>query len=234
MGKRKALPGQIHTFKDSKTGEEHTGVLPSKLGESNKFAIWDGLTWKSRKFVNRRQRERQNRVGSKERVFQKPGQTWTFRYAATGEEDFGILPLALGESNDFAFWHNRCWVSRKFLNRSRIITGEVGNLNLLLRFKCTLSRVKNRAEERNHAPCLSTANDLLELWNKQKGNCAACGESIDIFKSVFDHNHETEKREVLSIIIAIQRKDTCLDYHRMLLRSTFYGLEKFKARVSNA
>lgn len=50
--KRKQTPGGLWTFKNKKTGEEITGVLPLIRGQSNDFAYWCGYgTWQSAKFA---------------------------------------------------------------------------------------------------------------------------------------------------------------------------------------
>jgi hypothetical protein len=57
--RRQQTPGQLWTFRNRKTSEEITGVLPIKCGESNEFARWlsrpsnpRGGIWASRQFLH--------------------------------------------------------------------------------------------------------------------------------------------------------------------------------------
>jgi Recombination endonuclease VII len=132
-------------------------------------------------------------------IIQIPGEPWTFVNKKTGQRVSGILPSKRGESNSFAEWLSNPryskggrWGSRLFHNQAAVRygngTGPSGLLGSMRRRFITLKSVSNANDYR---PPDTTPEKMVDIWNNQKGLCAACKGSLDLLKSYFDHNHET-------------------------------------------
>jgi hypothetical protein len=70
MRKRTQFPGKPFTFVRALTGEKDTGILPSKYGESNDFAMWNSDagrptrgSWISRRLNLKSKKEKRQGVG---------------------------------------------------------------------------------------------------------------------------------------------------------------------------
>jgi hypothetical protein len=124
MRPRQQVPGQLYVFKDRKTGEEDSVVLPGQFGESSNFAYWNksNNTWISAKFNIRRARDKRRLLGVAEAKKQIPGQPFTFINRKTKEVCTVVLPEAKGESNKDVIWGktNKSW-------RCRLFTRQYGN-----------------------------------------------------------------------------------------------------------
>lgn len=73
MNRPKQIPGKLYTFIKRATGEEDTGFLPRRIGESNSFAFWHKYEkrkeknrpgcWQSKKFIAQKNANQLNGTG---------------------------------------------------------------------------------------------------------------------------------------------------------------------------
>ena len=113
---------------------------------------------------------------------QEPGKPWTFRNKRTGEEVSGILPLE-GQSNDFAYFHSRrpdrksTWTCAKFARdkMKRKYQVREGSRTFVNRMKYLLAAAARHAKNGGYTAPNATADELVLLWQRQRGKCAACG-----------------------------------------------------------
>jgi hypothetical protein len=74
-------------------------------------------------------------------------------------------------------------------------TGQ-GRYGLLGRFRVLLPRLRYWSRSHGQAEPITTPEKMLEIWNSQSGQCAACGGKMElqgVNGSCFDHDHETGK-----------------------------------------
>jgi hypothetical protein len=112
----------------------------------------------------------------------------------------GILP-ALGRSNAFAIWRvnetlsqGGYWLCRYdvYKNIEKSHRGE-GSSGLLGRMSRLRSTSKARARSQKYKPILDSPEQMLQIWENQRGKCAACGGKLKLLEATADHNHKTGK-----------------------------------------
>jgi len=123
---------------------------------------------------------------------QQLGCSWTFSCGHSGK-----LPDALHQVNSFAIWvsisrlaRGGLWICRLCSNvrRQKLNRGE-GRLGILGRAKYLLRTAKQTARRHGYLAPDITADDLVLLWQKQVGRCAACGRPITLLGCCLDHDH---------------------------------------------
>jgi len=130
---------------------------------------------------------------------QFPGQEYTFIDKRTGENDRGVLPSDFALSNEFAKWsshpdykHGGCWSSRKFINaKRRLRQAGLSTAGLLGRMKNLRSDSRTIAKRQGYFPILTSPEEMVLQWEKQKGVCLACSQPLIMKLAHYDHNHET-------------------------------------------
>jgi Recombination endonuclease VII len=69
-----------------------------------------------------------------------------------------------------------------------------GSTGVLGRFRILLPRLRYSAKLQGYKPPCVTPEDMLRIWERQKGFCVACGGPMQLLGfngSCFDHDHET-------------------------------------------
>lgn len=127
------------------------------------------------------------------KAVQIPGKAYTFVNEKTGERDSGILPSERGVSNEFARWTtSHCWESRKY-EQARSENRRLGRTSqgLVTRMKYLISAAAKNALKGGYKPYLISPEEMVQQWEQQLGKCLACGQSLDLFKAAYHHDHET-------------------------------------------
>jgi hypothetical protein len=66
-------------------------------------------------------------------------------------------------------------------------------MGLLGRMRKVLRSIKCAAKRKREPPIQITPDEMVLLWQKQKGTCALCGHLLKITNAHFDHNHKNGK-----------------------------------------
>jgi recombination endonuclease VII len=128
---------------------------------------------------------------------QQPKRAWNFPCGHSG-----VLPDALGQSNDFAYWkvikrtaRQGSWACRYCKNTgAQKLRQGLGQNGIVGKLKNLLRSGKVNARRKHYTAPQITPDELVALWISQEGKCAACGCHIELLSvrgCALDHNHWT-------------------------------------------
>jgi hypothetical protein len=112
---------------------------------------------------------------------QKAGEFYSFPCGHSG-----VLPKRKGAHNKLAIWRTSRWNCRTCDNLRHQGLGKSG---LISGVKNRLSKLRNKALERNHSKPNIGSEDALKAWLAQKEKCAWTGESLTFTDAVLEHDH---------------------------------------------
>jgi len=104
-----------------------------------------------------------------------------------------------GEFSKLQWWCKSCCAAYRAARKKEAAVynaayrrGE-GPRGLITRMEWLLGRQRRKAKDEGYAPPDTTPEEMVKMWEDQKGRCAITGRPITLFNCHISHDHDTGK-----------------------------------------